>query len=339
MTTGAPRGYTLCMMTMRFAMRQAPGAEAATRADLYATATEMARWGEDHGCMSLVVSEHHAADDGYLPSPVVLASAFAAVTERTPIMVAALLVLFYDPIRLAEDLAVLDIVSRGRVAYTVGLGYRPEEFEQFGVDMRTRGATIERAIRTLQQAWTGEPFTHEDRRVRVTPAPFTPGGPALLYGGGTAAAARRAARLGLAFLAEKHDPELERAYDEEASRAGVAPVGCMIPPADSTTHFVADDPDRAWAELGPSMLNDTRAYAKWNEGRSGVAMITSANTVDELRGSGAFTILTPDEAAAHVASGGMLMLQPLVGGLAPDVAWPYLELAARALAADRTPAR
>jgi alkanesulfonate monooxygenase SsuD/methylene tetrahydromethanopterin reductase-like flavin-dependent oxidoreductase (luciferase family) len=327
------------MLTMRFAMRQAPGAPASARADLYAAATEMARWGEDHGCISVVVSEHHAADDGYLPSPLVLASSFAAVTERTPIMVAALLVLFYDPIRLAEDLAVLDTISRGRVACTVGLGYRPEEFEQFGVDMRTRGTTIERAIRTMQQAWTGEPFTHDGRRVRVMPPPYTPGGPALLYGGGTPAAARRAARLGVAFLAEKHDPELERAYDEEAARAGATPVGCMIPPADSTTHFVADDPDRAWAELGPSMLNDTRAYAKWNEGRSGVAMITSAETIDELRASGAFTILTPDEAAAHVGAGGMLMLQPLVGGLAPDIAWPYLELAARSLAVDGTPAR
>jgi len=327
------------MLTMRFAMRQAPGAPASARADLYAAATEMARWGEDHGCISVVVSEHHAADDGYLPSPLVLASSFAAVTERTPIMVAALLVLFYDPIRLAEDLAVLDTISRGRVACTVGLGYRPEEFEQFGVDMRTRGTTIERAIRTMQQAWTGEPFTHDGRRVRVMPPPYTPGGPALLYGGGTPAAARRAARLGVAFLAEKHDPELERAYDEEAARAGVTPVGCMIPPADSTTHFVADDPERAWAELGPSMLNDTRAYAKWNEGRSGVAMITSAETIDELRASGAFTILTPDEAAAHVGAGGMLMLQPLVGGLAPDIAWPYLELAARSLAVDGTPAR
>jgi alkanesulfonate monooxygenase SsuD/methylene tetrahydromethanopterin reductase-like flavin-dependent oxidoreductase (luciferase family) len=330
MTAPARGGYTLRMLMMRFAMRQAGGGPAAA-ADLYAAALEMAEWGEEHGCVSVVVSEHHGVDDGYLPSPIVVASGFAAVTRTTPIMVAALLALFYEPIRLAEDMAVLDLVSRGRVAYTIGLGYRDEEYEQFGVDKRTRGATLEALIPVLRRAWTGEPFTHDGRRVRVTPTPFQPGGPALLYGGGTPAAARRAARLGLVLLAEKHDPELETAYAEEATRAGVAPAGCIIPPAEATTVFVADDPDRAWHELGPYMLNDTRSYARWNEGRSGVAMVTAAETVEELRASGAFTVVTRDEAAAMVGRGEMLGLQPLVGGLPPDLAWPYLEAASRAL--------
>jgi alkanesulfonate monooxygenase SsuD/methylene tetrahydromethanopterin reductase-like flavin-dependent oxidoreductase (luciferase family) len=331
MTATRPRGYTLRMLMMRFAMRQADGGSDVA-ADLYAAALEMAEWGEEHGCMSLVVSEHHAVEDGYLPSPIVVASAFAAVTRRTPIMVAALLALFYEPVRLAEDLAVLDLVSRGRVSYTIGLGYRDEEYEQFGVDRRTRGATLEALIPTLRRAWSGEPFTYDGRRVRVTPTPFTPGGPMLLYGGGTTAAARRAARLGLMLLAEKHDPELEAAYIDEATSAGVPPAGCIIPDADATTYFVADDPDRAWHELGPYMLNDTRSYARWNAGRQDVAMVTGAETVDELRASGAFTIVTRDEAAAMVTRGEMLALQPLVGGLPPDVAWPYVEAAGRALA-------
>ena len=72
-----------------------------------------------------MISEHHAADDGYLPSPLLVASAFAAVTSRVPITVSALLVNLYEPVRLAEDIAVLDHLSKGRVAYTFGLGYRP----------------------------------------------------------------------------------------------------------------------------------------------------------------------------------------------------------------------
>lgn len=318
------------MLLMRFAMRTA-GGDGATRADLYRAALEMAEWGEHNGCMSLVVSEHHAADDGYLPSPLVLASGMAAVTETTPVMVAALLVLFYEPVKLAEDMAVLDLMSRGRVSYTIGLGYRDEEFEQFGVDKSRRATLVEERIATLRNAWTGEPFDHDGRRVRVTPAPFQPGGPMLMGGGGTPAAARRAARLGMAFLADTTDGSLAQEYEAEAARVGVAPVGCMIPTPDSATVFVADDPDRAWRELGPYMLNDARAYAAWNEGRTGIATVTNASTIDELRADGAFRVVTPDEAVETIRREGMLQVQPLVGGIPPELAWPHLELASRAV--------
>ncbi len=319
------------MLLMRFAMRTA-GGDGATRAALYRAALEMAEWGEHNGCMSLVVSQHHAADDGYLPSPLVLASGMAAVTETTPIMVAALLVLFYEPVKLAEDMAVLDLMSNGRVSYTIGLGYRDEEFEQFGVDKSRRARLVEERIAILRAAWTGEPFEHDGRRVRVTPAPLQPGGPMLMGGGGTPGAAGPAARLGMAFLADTTDDTLAHEYEAEAARVGVTPVGCMIPPPDSSTFFVADDPDRAWHDLGPYMLNDARAYAEWNRGRTGIAMVTSASTVDELRAGTAFRVITPDEAVATIRREGVLQLQPLVGGLPPDLAWPHLELAARAVA-------
>src|SRR5687767_8530499 len=119
------------MYLLRFDMRS-PAGGAAT-ADLYRTALEMAEWGEDHGCVATMVSEHHASPDGYLPSPLVLASAIAARTTRTPIIVGALLLNFYDPIKLAEDMVVLDLVSGGRVSYVIGLGYRPEEYAMFGI--------------------------------------------------------------------------------------------------------------------------------------------------------------------------------------------------------------
>ena len=86
-----------------------------------------------------MVSEHHAADDGYLPSPLLVASAFAAVTSRVPITISALLVNLYEPVRLAEDIAVLDHLSKGRVSYTFGLGYRPVEYELYGRAWETRG--------------------------------------------------------------------------------------------------------------------------------------------------------------------------------------------------------
>ena len=110
-----------------------------------------------------------------------------------PITVAALLVPLHDPVRLAEDMAVLDVVSRGRVAYVAGLGYRSEEYAMFGRSLAERGRRMDECLTVLQRALTGEEFAYDGRTVRVTPQPITAGGPLLLYGGGSPAAARRAA--------------------------------------------------------------------------------------------------------------------------------------------------
>jgi alkanesulfonate monooxygenase SsuD/methylene tetrahydromethanopterin reductase-like flavin-dependent oxidoreductase (luciferase family) len=312
-----------------------------TGADQYAAAVEMAAWGEANGVAAIVLSQHHGCDDGYLPSPLLLASALAARTTTVPISIAALLLAHYEPVKLAEDMAVLDLLSRGRVSYVVGIGYRDEEFAMFGVDRRSRAQQVEDAISVLRRAWTGEPFTLDGRTVRVTPRPFTPGGPPLLYGGGSEAAARRAGRLGMLFLCEADRPDLAGVYDDAARAAGVEPLGCIIPSADdANTLFVADDPDRAWAELGPYLLNDARPYAEWNAARVETAAapvsLSRAATVDDLRAeSAAYRVVTPDEAAALVRAGRMLQLQPLCGGLPPDLAWPYLEAAADAVRAAR----
>src|SRR6478752_10439409 len=105
------------MFTMRFDMR-APEFGGSTT-DLYDAAIEMAAWAEDRGGVAAMISEHHASPDGYIPSPMLLASAMAARTQHLPITIAAALMPFYDPIRLAEDMAVLDIVSKGRVSYVM----------------------------------------------------------------------------------------------------------------------------------------------------------------------------------------------------------------------------
>lgn len=311
---------------MRFAMRAAT-TDPAARADLYGAAVDMAAWAEDHGGLAAILSQHHAADDGYLPSPIPLAAAMAARTTRLPITVAALLLALYEPVKLAEDLAVVDLLSRGRVSYVIGIGYRDEEFAMFGVTRAGRGHLVEDRIRLLQRLWSGEEVEVAGRRVRITPPPFTPGGPMLAYGGGTEVAARRAGRLGLMFLAESHDLTLEKAYRDEG---GPDAPGCIISPAGiPNTIFVADDPERAWAEIGEYMLLDARSYSGWNAHREGVASISRASTVADLAAEkGAYQIVTPDEARALIADGHMLGLQPLVGGIPPDIAWRYLEAAA-----------
>ena len=320
------------MFIMRFGMRSATS-DATARSDMYRAAIDMAAWSESRGCLSAVVSQHHGSDDGYLPSPVPVAAAMAARTSTLSINVAALLLAFYEPVKLAEDLAVVDLLSAGRVSYVVGIGYRDEEFDLFGVDRQTRARLVEERIGVMRQLWNGEEVDVEGRLARITPAPFTPGGPFLAYGGGSEPAARRAGRLGMFFIAETHDSSLEAAYLDEAANAGVEPVGCAFPSADvPLTMFVADDPDKAWDELGEYLLVDAIGYGKWNAHRSGTASVSFATTVDELRSEqGQYQIITPDVAADYVARGVPLALQPLVGGIPPEIAWRYLEQAVAVL--------
>jgi len=93
--------------------------------DLYQAAVAQCAWADSQGFASVAVTEHHASDDGYLPSPIVLGSALAAATGRMLIRLSVVLLPLYDPLRAAEDLAVLDLIINGRLRLTVGAGYRP----------------------------------------------------------------------------------------------------------------------------------------------------------------------------------------------------------------------
>jgi len=321
------------MFLMRFDLRAPEGG--VSTAALYAAALDMVAWAESNGCAVVVLSEHHGSPDGYLPTPIVMAAAMVARTTTLPFMIGAAIVPLYEPVRLAEEIAVLDNLSGGRVSYVFGLGYRPEEFEMFGVAMAERAGRTEENLQIVIEALKGEPFDLGDRRVWVTPRSFTAGGPSIAYGGGSVAAARRAARYGLDFLAQTDRAGLAEAYREEAARVGREPGNLMLPsPGDPTTVFVADDVERAWAELGPYLLHDAVMYSAWNDA-SDIASLSQAKTVEALRAEqGAHRIFTMDEAIEHVKTHGILQLHPLVGGLPPDIAWPYLRRAAQAVASS-----
>ena len=312
------------MFLMRFDMR-APDFGAPTT-DLYSAALEMAAFAESRGAAVAVVSEHHTMADGYLPSPLVLAAAMAARTTTLPIMTAALVLPLYDPIRLAEDMVVIDIISGGRVSHVLAVGYRPEEFEHLGADFGRRGRLVDEQLSLVLRARTGEPFEHDGRRIHVTPPPVSAGGPTVMWGGGSPAAARRAARFGLGFLAQGGGSELEDVYADECRAHGREPGPCMVPPSDTATSvFVSDDLDTAWAEVGPHLLHDALSYAAINPGNTHSASFSPAATIDELRAEGrSHRIVTVDQAVAMVRQGNLLQLQPLVGGLPPEIAWRYL---------------
>ena len=302
-------------------------ATGAPAGQLYAAALDMASWAESRGCVCVVLSEHHTSDDGYLPSPMILASAIAGRTSTLPIMIAVVLLPLYDPVRLAEEMAVLDIVSTGRVSYVAAIGYREEEYEMFGADFHHRGAVAEEKLELLLKIKTGDRVEHDGREIRITPPPLTPGGPAISWGGGTAAAARRAGRHGIGFMAQGGGPELHDIYENAARNSGHEPVMCYVPSVDAhTTAFVAEDLDRAWDELGPYLMHDVRSYASWNEGRSDTASISFVETAEQLRAERrSHVILTAEEAIELLRGGSVLQLHPLIGGLPPDIAWRYLE--------------
>ncbi|CRZ13308.1 LLM class flavin-dependent oxidoreductase [Mycolicibacterium neworleansense] len=320
------------MFTLRFDMR-APHTPAA---DLYGAAVDMCAWAETRGAVMAVLSEHHGTADGHLAAPTIFASAIAARTSRLAILLAAVPIPFWDPVRLAEEMCALDLISGGRVSYAFGIGHRAEEYEHFGVEMSTRGKVADERLALLMRLLAGESVDHDGRRVTVTPSCTSPSGPHVLIAGGTRAAARRAARHGLGFISQTAMPGLKEFYEAECRANGHEPGVVQLPaPGTPTTVFVADDVDRAWDELGPFLLHDAMTAAGYRHGDDTVASISRADTVAALRQTGGpYQILTIAEAVGYLRVGRPLPLLPLCGGVPPDIAWPYLERAV--MASERT---
>lgn len=318
------------MFTLRFDMR-APDC-GASRLALYDAAISICSWAETRGAVGALLSEHHGAHDNHLPSPMILASAIAARTDVLPIMLAALVLPLYDTVRLAEDICLLDIISKGRVSYVFAIGHRAEEYEHFSLEYEGRGEAANRKLEFLLELLKGKPLSVEGRQVHITPPPLKPGGPTIMIGGGSMAAVRRAARYGLGFVAQGNPPGLAEAYEAECRINGHPPgMARFTDPNAPTGVFVSDDLDRAWEELGSFILHDAIAAASYRHGQSGVASITRAQTVEELRSSsGPYRIYTVAEAANLIRKKQPLPLHPLCGGLPPEIAWRYLENAAEA---------
>jgi alkanesulfonate monooxygenase SsuD/methylene tetrahydromethanopterin reductase-like flavin-dependent oxidoreductase (luciferase family) len=202
-------------MTVRFGFglitcQRYPG-DARTDTELYAEAIDLAVEAEELGFDSVWVSEHHFLDDAYLPSLLPLCAAMAARTSRVQIGTALLLAPLYDAIRLAEDAAVVDLISAGRLVLGLGLGWREEEFEVLGIPMDERAARMEDTVTILRQAWSGASVTGGSTIAYpgpyVTPAPHAPGGPPIWIGAISPPAVTRAGRIADGFMATSPSEE------------------------------------------------------------------------------------------------------------------------------------
>ncbi len=318
----------MALFIARYDLRR-PSFASTPRQELYAAAVEQAAYLDEKGFDTLVLSEHHGVDDGYLPSPLLMAGAFAARTTRIRISITALLVPLYEPLRLAEDTAVLDHISGGRIGYVFGLGYRPDEYAMFDRAWKSRGKDVEGQIETLLQAWSGGPFNYQGRTVRVTPAPMSSPHPMAFYGGISEAAAERAARLGLDFFPQTHNQALAEHYREACRAFGREPGVVILPSTGPGTVFCAEDPDAFWGRYGEHLLHEARVYDSWQGDVTSVVHDRST-TVDEMRKAGVYVVWTPDELIARVRSGEVngVTTHPLCGGLPPEGAWESLRLLA-----------
>jgi alkanesulfonate monooxygenase SsuD/methylene tetrahydromethanopterin reductase-like flavin-dependent oxidoreductase (luciferase family) len=312
----------MAVIALRYDLR-VPPFSTTTHAEQYATCLDQCAWADARGFDVVTLSEHHGVEDGFLPAPLTMAAAVAGRTTRIMINIAAVLIPLHDPVRLAEELAVLDLASGSRVGLVAGLGYRHEEFAMAGVDRTQRGKLLEEYVGVLRQAWTGEPFTWRGRTVRVTPRPKTL--PMILIGGSTEKAARRAARLRAGFFPAIGDPRLADAYREECTRLGHDAGFVMLPSGPGFVH-VTDDPERDWARIAPHALYDAQTYASWQTAGQRSSVHVEARTADDVRRSGVYRVVTPDECVALAETAGAIVLHPLMGGMPPDLGWRSLEL-------------
>lgn len=302
-----------------------PSLERSAMADRYRAMLELAEFADSHGFFMATFEEHHGADNGWSPTPLINAAMVLSRTTTLAASISALLLPLHDPIRVAEDIAVIDLASRGRLTTILGLGYRPSEYALHGKDWDGRGALMDESIDVLLRAWSGDPFDYRGGTHRVTPTPFSEPHPMVMIGGTSKIAARRAARFGLPLSPAAHLPELEAYYYEQCERYGTTGF-CAMPSADTAMTFVAEDPDQAWAELGHHFLHEASTYAAWQTPDITSAMRSAASSVDELRAEGIYQILTPSEAVAL----DVVVHHPLCGGMPIDAAWSSMQLYADA---------
>jgi len=317
----------MAMSLARFNMID-PHGDASQVADRYRAMLEMASYLDQNGFYGLTFEEHHGVANGWSPTPMMNAAMIAARTENLSLTISALLLPLHDPIRVAEDLAVLDIVSRGRALTIFGLGYRPEEYALHGKDWQGRGQLMTECLEVVLKAWSGEPFMYRGQEVVVRPRPETQPHPTIFLGGTSRVAARRAAKFGLSLYTAANIPELEAYYNEKCQEYGTQGM-CLMPGTDTQMLFVDEDPDKAWAELGEHFFHEASTYASWQTADISSAVTSKATNPQELREEGIYVVRTPQECAQIAARDGEMAVfshHPLCGGLPIDRGWQSLQL-------------
>lgn len=296
-------------------------------ADLYAAALDMIAWGEERGFERVTFGEHHQSPDGYLPCPLVFAAAVGGRTSRIRVRVSVLLAPLYDPVRLAEEVAVADLCLGGRLDLGMGVGYVEDDFDAFGADYHRRGRHLDWLIPFLRRAWTGEPFEHRGTTVTVSPRPVQDPMPIHL-GGGTRAAIDRAVRLADGFFPPAMQKPWEY-YRRACLAAGRPDPGEWRRRGPIFLWVTTGDKEQAWERLAPHIRHQIDSYGGWTTsglGRPDGPFVPTRD-IESLGQGGAYRVVDPDEAlalAAELGPDGELHLNPLLAGIDPAYAWEML---------------
>ena len=224
-----------------------------------------AQLAESVGFDSCFFGEHHQDKDGFLPSPLIVATAVAARTKTLRVGTTVILLPLHHPVHLAEDVITLDLVSKGRVVLGVGIGYQPADFNAFAVPMDERLARFEESVEILRLCWAGEPFSFRGKHyvlddVRITPRPYQKPGPPLWIGASVPAAARRAGRIADGFVGTpstgmENATMLATIYKDAAREAGREAQVVQMRDA-----WVAATRAEADAVYGPHVMTAYRYY-------------------------------------------------------------------------------
>ena len=231
--------------------RHVPGGDM-TMTDVYAATIEQAVLADELGFDHVWFTEHHFLEDGYLPAFQPLAGAIAARTKQIRISNDIALLPLYHPIRLAEELAVLDQISNGRMEFGIGMGYVPKEFDAFGVPLRNRVSMTDEAIEILRLAWGEGPFSFKGKRynlsnIDVHPKPVQPGGPPLWIAAMKEPGALRAARFGTNLLPQGRREEVLDPWRDAVNAKGEDPDDYRVGIIRSV--YVTDDRERDWPKI------------------------------------------------------------------------------------------
>jgi alkanesulfonate monooxygenase SsuD/methylene tetrahydromethanopterin reductase-like flavin-dependent oxidoreductase (luciferase family) len=269
--------------------------------DLYAEILDVVAWSEEAGFDGAWVPEHHLAEDGYMPSPLIALTAMAARTKRIKIGSGIALAPLYHPVRFAEDCAVLDILSRGRLEMGLAIGYRRREAAAYGVDFTKRGRLFDEWLQIVTRLWAGEEVNFEGQHFTLSGAKLMPPAPRgripLYIGSFTDKAMERVARYGDGFIGSGDLCDL---YAEKMRAQGKDPASAKIR---ITELFlaVAHDPEKAMDELAPYYLHVNNSYGAWfNEDKGSGLEGPKPMSLEEFKASGTLQILTPDAAIAAI---------------------------------------
>jgi len=266
----------------------------------YREALEEVVRAEDLGFDSVWMEEHHSVVDHYWPSPLTVLAGFATRTSRVRLGTDIIVAPFHHPVRLAEDAAMVDVMSNGRLILGAAIGYKPDEFALYGADLEKRGARFEEQLAIVKGLWTQDWVSFKGRYYQVEgtlePKPVTQPHPPIWIGGWGDITLRRAATLADNWIPGPTADLARLLRGKEQFLANRRAAGLSAPPAEwpLTRDVIIADTEREARALAEEhiMVSYRREYAGgWKHPFIDASIATDLDTVKKDR----FLIGTPEQ--------------------------------------------